>query len=480
MNAPAACPTCHASIPADAPGGICPACALAGAVSPTLPAHPDGTIPDLAEVAAAFPHLEVLSLIGKGGMGVVFKVRQPGLERLAALKLLPPHLAARPGFAERFTREARALARLHHPHIVAVYDFGQSGGWCHLLMEFVEGVNLRQAMRAGITPEQALLLVPRLCDALQYAHDQGVLHRDIKPENILLDLTGSPRLADFGIAKLSDEPADSLTLSGAALGTAAYMAPEQVERPGSVDHRADIYSLGVVFYEMLTGELPLGRFAAPSHKAAVGRGIDEVVLRALERERELRHQSASEMKTEIEHAGSTPEPVPACPRWSRSAVAGVLLTVSSAPLGAVLFGAARWLLDPPLTSGSQLNGPAAGNIIMFGAPFALAGTILGWKAVSDIRLHRGHLRGGGCAVTAALLAPVATLLLTLVTNFQDISDAISPSRRNEEGTTVAALSLATGIAISIWAIRALWRFVHHGPPGVPLPTERLSPTPPRR
>ena len=300
MNTSASCHACRTTIPADAPGGLCPVCALAGAVSPTLPAHPDGIAPDVAEVAAAFPHLEIISLIGQGGMGVVFKVRQPGLDRLAALKLLPPHLAARPGFAERFTREARALARLHHPHIVAVYDFGQSGGWCHLLMEFVDGVTLREAMRAGITPEQALLLVPRLCEALQYAHDNGVLHRDIKPENILLDRAGSPRLADFGIAKLSDEAAASLTMSGAALGTAAYMAPEQIENPGSVDHRADIYSLGVVFYEMLTGELPLGRFAAPSHKAAVGERLDAVVLRALEKEREHRQQSAGEMRTQVE------------------------------------------------------------------------------------------------------------------------------------------------------------------------------------
>src|SRR5262249_45603809 len=151
---------------------------------------------------------------------------------------------------------------------------------------YVNGVNLRAAMRAGVTPEQALLLVPRICGALQFAHDHGVLHRDIKPENILLDTSGTPKLADFGIAKLANESgvSTSLTATGHALGTAAYMAPEQVEKPATVDHRADIYSLGVVLYEMLTGELPLGRFAAPSEKSPVDRGVDEVVLRALEKE----------------------------------------------------------------------------------------------------------------------------------------------------------------------------------------------------
>ncbi|MHB1309632.1 MAG: protein kinase domain-containing protein, partial [Limisphaerales bacterium] len=156
------------------------------------------------------------------------------------------------------------------------------------------------------TPQQALGVVPGICDALQYAHGKGVLHRDIKPENILLDARGRVKIADFGIAKLiagvgGDPTPDAvLTASGAALGTPHYMAPEQIERPADVDHRADIYSLGVVLYEMLTGELPLGRFAAPSKKTPMDERVDEIVLRALAKERELRQQSAGEMKTEVE------------------------------------------------------------------------------------------------------------------------------------------------------------------------------------
>src|SRR5881227_864386 len=220
-------------------------------------------------------------------MGFVFKARQPKIERLVALKILPQSLAADPAFAERFTREGRVLARLNHPNIVTIHDFGQANGYFYLLMEFVDGVNLRQAMKAGrFTPAQALAVVPKICEALEFAHSEGVLHRDIKPENILLDSKGRVKIADFGIAKLIGEPqADAhLTAIGGTLGTPHYMAPEQVEKPSSVDHRADIYSLGVVFYEMLTGELPIGKFQPPSQKVQVDVRLDDVVLHALEKE----------------------------------------------------------------------------------------------------------------------------------------------------------------------------------------------------
>jgi serine/threonine protein kinase len=228
--------------------------------------------PSLEELAQQFPQLEILELLGQGGMGIVYKARQPRLDRLVALKILPAEAGRDLAFAERFVREARALAKLSHPSIVTVYDFGESGGRFYLLMEFVDGVNLRHLLQEQrLTPEQALTIVPQLCEALQYAHEQGVVHRDIKPENILLDKRGHVKIADFGLAKLlGPKVADSaLTGSQQIMGTPHYMAPEQWERPQSVDHRADIYSLGVVFYEMLTGELPLGRFAPPSQKVQV-------------------------------------------------------------------------------------------------------------------------------------------------------------------------------------------------------------------
>lgn len=192
------CPVCGMPLNPAAPFGLCPRCLLAGAASPTADgAASSGGVPDLHRIATAFPQLEILGLIGAGGMGAVYKARQRHLDRVVALKVLSESLAARPAFAERFLREARVLARLNHPNIVTVHDFGQAGTFFYLVMEYVDGVNLRQAMGAGrFTPTQALELVPRLCEALQFAHDEGILHRDFKPENILLDTRGRLKIAE--------------------------------------------------------------------------------------------------------------------------------------------------------------------------------------------------------------------------------------------------------------------------------------------
>jgi len=317
--APEQCPKCGNAIPAEAEQGLCPRCALAAVATSTEAGQPVGESlppPSLESVATAFPQLEILELIGTGGMGAVYKARQPRLDRLVALKLLSPALAGTAAFAERFNREARMLARLNHPGIVSVYDYGEAGGFFYLLMEFVDGVNLRQAMHAGrFTPAQALGLVPAICEALQFAHDEGILHRDIKPANILLDTRGRVKIADFGIAKLLGDrvKGEVLTASGLTIGTPHYMAPEQLEHPQDVDQRADIYSLGVVFYEMLTGELPLGRFAPPSKKTPMDPRVDEVVLRALEKERDRRQRNVTEVKLGVEQITGTPASSPAAP-----------------------------------------------------------------------------------------------------------------------------------------------------------------------
>ncbi len=335
------CPQCGAEVPKDAPQGLCPNCVLrAGfgtqqtdSVSQVGSASTDSfdaqyVPPTPAELASHFPDLEILELVGRGGMGVVYKARQKRLDRLVALKILASKIGQDPAFAERFAREARAMAMLSHPHVVAVHDFGQTDGLYYFLMEFVDGLNLRRLLDTGkLTPEEALAIVPQICEALQYAHDHGVVHRDIKPENLLLDKEGRIKIADFGIAKLvgrqvageaenlpspacgrgaggegGQEPllASQLTAAGQIIGTPQYMAPEQIEHPLQVDHRADIYSLGVVFYQMLTGELPIGRFAPPSKKVQIDVRLDEVVLRALEKEPEQRYQQASEIKTQVE------------------------------------------------------------------------------------------------------------------------------------------------------------------------------------
>src|SRR5689334_9098259 len=300
------CSRCGTELSLNAAQGLCPRCLIQMNLGPETEvptdAGQDGTHannpqPDerfsVAAIAKHFPQLEILECLGRGGMGVVYKARQPKLNRLVALKILPREREQDLRFAERFLREAQALARLNHPNIVTVYDFGEAGGLYYLLMEFVDGMNLRELLRARpMLPAEALTIVPRICEALQYAHEQGIVHRDIKPENILLDKQGRVKIADFGIAKILGEQQPEVPLTGAqqTIGTPHYMAPEQVEKPASVDHRADIYSLGVVFYEMLTGELPLGKFAAPSTKVQVDVRLDEVVLHALEKEPDRRYQ----------------------------------------------------------------------------------------------------------------------------------------------------------------------------------------------
>jgi len=339
------CQRCGTPLPPDAPEGLCPRCLVAlnlatqtdvagetgpggTAVNKPPPAPPLPT----AEIAKLFPQLEILECLGRGGMGVVYKARQPRLDRVVALKILSPEKQDDPKFAERFEREARALARLNHPNIVTVYDFGQTQGNCYLLMEFVDGLTLRQLFQTRkLAPAEALNIVPKICEALQYAHNEGIVHRDIKPENILLDKKGQVKIADFGIAKmmgtgragspLSAEaaPADSgahgvtrptpaLTGVKDIIGTPHYMAPEQIEKPATVDHRADIYSLGVVFYEMLTGELPLGKFQPPSQRVQVDVRLDEIVMRSLEKEPQRRYQHVSEVKTRVETIAQTPAP----------------------------------------------------------------------------------------------------------------------------------------------------------------------------
>jgi serine/threonine protein kinase len=311
---PRQCPICAATIPEDSPEGLCPKCVLGRCLG--IPASPvllpkagetgsyggPAPAPLPGELAAKFSGLEIQALLGQGGMGAVYKARQVKLDRTVAVKILSAEWGKDPAFAERFAREAKALARLSHPHIVAVHDFGESDGLFYLVMEYVDGANLRNILaNGGLEPHEALAIVPQICDALQYAHEEGIIHRDIKPENILLDSKGRVKIADFGLAKLTNRPRATFTLTGSQqiMGTLDYMAPEQRLSPQQVDHRADIYSLGVVLYEMLTGELPLGRFAPPSSKARIDPRLDSIVFRALEREPGQRYQRISEIKTDL-------------------------------------------------------------------------------------------------------------------------------------------------------------------------------------
>ncbi|MFQ5655097.1 MAG: serine/threonine-protein kinase, partial [Planctomycetota bacterium] len=246
-------------------------------------------------------------VVGWGGMSIVIRANQLSLNRNVALKVLRKDLGEDPEFSRRFLKEARALADLSHPNIVQVHDQGVHNGNHYLVMEFIDGVSLRDVMNDHkLVPEEALKIVPALCSALEYAHGRGIIHRDIKPENILLDRAGTPKVADFGLVRMlgeSDHEVSRITQTRTIMGTIDYMAPEQRRGSRDIDHRADIYSLGVVLYEMLTGDLPIARFPLPSEKVQVDIRLDEVVLKTLQKDRDRRYQRASLVATDLRRIG---------------------------------------------------------------------------------------------------------------------------------------------------------------------------------
>lgn len=244
------------------------------------------------------PAHEFLEFIDRGGMGAVYKARQRSLDRIVAVKLLPLVMSNRKAFSERFKREARALALLNHPGIVSVYDFGETSGGClYYVMEYVKGSTLREVIREGKTTSRRLLSIAmQVCEALQFAHMNGVVHRDVKPANILLDERGLVKVADFGLAKVIGTcPGHDLTAHSDALGTPDYMAPEAVTHLHEVDHRADIYSLGVLLYEVLTGHVPRGMWEPPSRTVGADSRFDDVVSRAMQTDPQKRFQNVGEL-----------------------------------------------------------------------------------------------------------------------------------------------------------------------------------------
>jgi serine/threonine protein kinase len=517
------CPQCGTPLPTGALAGLCPACLLkAGAAADTVTEgrQPAFNPPPVAELAAIFPQLEILELIGKGGMGAVYKARQKQLDRIVALKILPPGIGDDPAFAERFAREAKALAKLNHPGIVTLYEFGSSGRESaqtkfessqasqsrltsaatpiyFFLMEFVDGVNLRQLLNAGrISPREALAIVPQICDALQFAHDQGIVHRDIKPENILLDRRGRVKVADFGLAKIVEGgaggplpaegrpleagargatcPTLELTDAGKTMGTPNYMSPEQIVAPGEVDHRADIYALGVVFYQMLTGELPGQKIEPPSSKVQIDVRLDEVVLRALEKKPALRYQQVSEVKTCVETIVSTPSgssrreeaqtekseirnrKSESVPRFSRMAIVGVIWA-AMLPLRQ---------LQPLLTPADLRHNPLVEifavclAFLFWTAPLGM--TILGWIAVTQIRRSAGKLYGMWLAVFEGLLFPLLALdvLLGWLMFVFGVAFHFWLSGPNYDQAHNAQWFLATfivSLGIDYWIVRVVWR-----------------------
>ncbi len=258
------------------------------------------------------PGFEIVGLLGRGGMGEVWRARQLSLGREVALKTLSSHLADEPDFVRRFEKEAAALAALSHPNVVSIFDRGNAGDRYFLVMELVAGRSLRERISLGLLAAgEAGAIGSQLLAAMDYAHRRGVVHRDLKPENILLASSAPPdshdetvKVADFGLAAvLGRDSALHVTRPAVAMGTLSYMAPEQRRDARSVDGRADLYSVGVILFEMLTGELPLGRFRLPSERGQAGhRRFDAVLERALQEEPESRYANAGEMARDLARA----------------------------------------------------------------------------------------------------------------------------------------------------------------------------------
>lgn len=219
-----------------------------------------------------FKDYKIMASIAEGGMAAVYKAYQPHLDRYVAVKVLPRQYALEHQFVERFRREAKTLARLQHPRILPIYDYGIEGEYFFLVMPYIDGGDLTHQMQKSALPlEQIGQIVTQIGDALDYAHTQGVIHRDLKPNNILVDQRGNCFLSDFGLAKIAEESSSKLTSSGLIIGTADYMSPEQGLGQG-VDSRTDIYSFGVILYELVTGEVP---FKADSPTAVIIKTIQE-------------------------------------------------------------------------------------------------------------------------------------------------------------------------------------------------------------
>jgi hypothetical protein len=258
--------------------------------------------PSTAELDVLIPGYQFLEFIDSGGMGAVYKAVQKSLNRTVAVKLLPQVHRNKATFAERFRREAEALARLNHPHIVAVHDFGETtDGQMYYAMEFVSGMDLQHLLkRESPGPTQILKIITQVCGALQFAHENGIVHRDVKPANILIDERGNVKVADFGLAKVVGPQSADYTATGSTLGTPDYIAPEALDHDGKIDHRADIYSLGVMIYEIFTGHLPKGVWEPPSVCSGADKGIDVVVSKAMQSNPDKRYQHVSDMTQVLE------------------------------------------------------------------------------------------------------------------------------------------------------------------------------------
>lgn len=264
------------------------------------------TAPDPTHLADLFPGYEIVRLIACGGMGAVYEAMQIALDRTVAIKILPREFTNDESFRIGFQAEARAMARLNHPNLISVYDFGEVDGMLYIIMEYVPGFSLFEAANGQpILQEEVVPLVASICRGLAHAHDSRIIHRDIKPANILLNLNNEPKIGDFGLAR----PLENQLQEGEEIfGTPGYTAPEVIDTPHSIDHRADIFSLGVLLHELLTGILPNADPRPTSAICHCDPRFDLVIRKATHESPTERYDSANEIAAEIERISTTAGP----------------------------------------------------------------------------------------------------------------------------------------------------------------------------
>jgi serine/threonine protein kinase len=304
-----------------------------------LPAPGAWQPPSLEEMQAWLPAFEFLSLIGRGGMGVVYQARQLSLNRRVAIKTLPAGLVGDPesDFAARFRLEATTLAKLSHPGIVSVFDSGETHDLLYIVMEYVDGTDVARMIQAQgkLPPGEAVEMLTQVCEAMEYAHQNGIVHRDLKPANLLVTRQGRVKIADFGLAKHHDETLLELTKTNVAIGTPEFLAPEAWTPGTRLDRRADLYSIGVTLYQMLTGEVPRGLWKMPSVKVGTDPRFDAILDRAMQPEREARYQSCLELQGDLHQIEAEPWIVDAPPTsvTQSAAVTTEALAPNPAPAG---------------------------------------------------------------------------------------------------------------------------------------------------
>jgi serine/threonine protein kinase len=253
--------------------------------------------PQPAELAPLFQGYEIDRLIATGGMGAVYRAVQKSLDRTVAIKILPQEFSKDATFCAGFEAEAKAMARLNHPNLVAVYDFGEVHGMLYIIMEYVPGKSLFHAAHGiALSAGETIRLVTGICNGLAHAHENGIIHRDIKPSNILLDLNGQPKIGDFGLARPIEK---KIRENEEIFGTPDYTAPEVVHSPQSVDHRADIFSVGVILHELLTGQLPAADRRPASTIVRGDLRFDAIIRRAMDPLPERRYAKALEIVKDL-------------------------------------------------------------------------------------------------------------------------------------------------------------------------------------